>query len=178
MTKMTAWDRRVLRQMALCAWEQSLHLHGDAAKLQAEASRIRAYSQDRRAARQLRRQADHGTRAGGIGLVASPDIAHLVRLEELVVHRLPVLVGARDAETLLGFAVMCQPDVAVVDDALGNSCCADLALTLALYAPLTKVLWLTDDDDVTAQARIVGFDAAPHRGEDRTVLSWLERAPA
>ena len=178
MTKMTAWDRRVLRRMALATWEQSTRLYRDAVVLRAESSWLREYSRDRRAARELQRQADEGTRAGGVGLVTSSDVASLIHLEQLVVHHVPVLVGAQDADALLEFAVICQPDVAIVDGELAHACREDLALTLALYAPLTKVLWLTDDDWVAVQARTVGFDAVPHEADERAVLSWLALAAA
>ncbi len=113
MSTMGSWDRRVLRQMALSAWERSERLHREAATCQLQAAQLRRHSQLRRSARQLGRALD-----GRVGLVASADDRCRAHLEELVGRRLPCLVGARDAPTALGLAIVRQPDLAVVDDDL------------------------------------------------------------
>lgn len=211
------WTRKVLRQRAVDAWNESKRLDRDTARVivQSEAGvgssrRARAGRVAHRrnfgdheirpmwvghfslsiTARELEYFADQAIRRcdtgeedrqaahGGAGLVASAHDSTMDRLEAAVGTRTGFLAAARDAGTALGLVITAQPDVAVVDSRLDFVNGADLALTVPVYAPHTKVLPLTDDDEVAAVAVVAGVDVLPTSFSDEALRSWLSLSAA
>jgi len=116
---------------------------------------------------------DWEANGSGAGLVASNDLPTLLRLQNLLGERLSYVVGAHDAGTALGLAIATQPDVAIVDVRLDLASGADVAFTLPAYAPRTKTLLLTEDDDLAAKAKVVGVETLPHCFSEQRLLSWI-----
>jgi hypothetical protein len=119
---------------------------------------------------------DAATDGYGAGLVASVNLPTLVRLAELAGRRLGYVVSAHDAGTALGLAIVTQPDIAIIDAKLDFANGADLIVVLPLYAPRTKTLVLTDDEEIASRARWIRADVMPHQFSDRELLSWVMRS--
>lgn len=119
--------------------------------------------------------AEHGT-AGGAGLVASVNLPTLARVQKLVEGHLGHVMGARDAGTTLGLAITAQPDIAIIDTNLGLARGADVVVTLPRYAPNTKALLLSDDEETAARVGAVGIDTLPHDSSDDRLSSWVAAA--
>jgi hypothetical protein len=109
-------------------------------------------------------------------LVASGRLGELVRLKQLAGTHCSYVVGTLDSGTALGLAMITQPALAIVADPLEVASAVDMALTLPTYAPRTKVLVLTDDDDAAHDLRTLGIEVDPSHAPDSLVLSWIERA--
>lgn len=121
---------------------------------------------------------DRDAANGGAGLVASAHPSTLDRLEALVGSRTGFLATARDAGTALGLVITAQPDLAVVDTRLDVANGADLVLTVPVYAPRTRTLLLTDDDEMAEAVRVAGVDVLSCAFSDEDVSSWISTSAA
>jgi len=113
---------------------------------------------------------------GGAALIATSSMGELLRFKELAASSIPFVMGATDAGTALGLAIVMQPDLALIDTRLELASGTDLALTFPLYSPQAKTLVLTDDASRAHDLRLVGLDSLPRGADDSTLLGWIERA--
>jgi hypothetical protein len=191
-----ALERERQRRRALFAWNDAKRLHQTAVGLGSSegergaldhhsanvmARHLRAMSElevlvDRAIRGEQATHAATEADSKGIALVASMQRPALLRLQEVVTSHLGYVVGATDVATAFGLAIATQPDIAVVDGCLDLGRGADLVLTIPLYAPSTRSLLLTEDEDLMAKARILGVDVLPHDHSPGALLSWVARA--
>jgi len=187
---MDSWQRQLLRQQAMSAWEDAKRLKKEAVSLTAKAQDLLEAGRERRSARQLEALVDWSIRRTavsdiglatvrpGAGLVASANVPTVTWIEDMARQRLGLVVGAQDAGTALGLAIASQPDIAIVDERLDLGKGSDLVLVLPIYAPRTKALLLTDDREAAARVRLVGMEAMPRGFSERELSAWLEAAAA
>jgi len=171
-------ERAMLRERAVDRWRNSKALRREAGFLAGGGSvntttlehlADRAIREWRSPHRDLRRL------DGGTALVASANMGELIRFKELVATSVPYVLGASDAGTALGLAIVTQPDLAIVDNRLELASGIDLALNLPFYAPRTRALVLTDDPERAHDVLVVGFETARRHANDSMVLDWIER---
>lgn len=133
---------------------------------------------DRVLARPDPRGPDVAADGDAVALVASAEMAELLRFGDLLRSCTPYVVGASDAGTALGLLIGTQPDLAVIDDHLELSSGADLTVTLSLYAPRTAALLLCDDPDTASRMQTAGVVVRSHDISESDLRRWAAAALA
>ena len=112
----------------------------------------------------------------GAALIASANVNGLTEMRDLVATKLSYVRLASNAGTALGLGIVMQPDVAILDALLGRVTGADLAMTLRLLAPQTRILVLIDDPARAASLVIHGIDTTGRSPDPPTLLDWVGAA--
>jgi ActR/RegA family two-component response regulator len=94
----------------------------------------------------------------GVALIVSADIGLVDSFADLLASRVGCVLKASNAGSALGLAIATQPEQAIIDARLEFPDGVNLALDLAIYAPGTRALIVTDDGGVAQAFRSVGYD--------------------
>lgn len=186
--------RHSLRWRAIAAWDEAkrlrdestvLHLYVEQVRRDIKKRRSRSSAQDWNDI-ELEALVDHAINhpslgfddvAGGTGLAAARQPG-LMRLNELMGGRVSVSHLAHDAGTALGLAIATQPDIAIVDANLDGAAGWTVVMAMHYFAPLTKSLLLTDDEESAATVRRAGIDVRSREASDETLMAWIRTSAA
>lgn len=189
---LSAEERIELRNRSIAAWERGKALHTAAEVFVSRAQTLRAEAQEIRSARCRADQAavlrvdgllegrflDGHVAANGVGLALATRISRIATFHEALHVRLPVVWTARDPASALGIAIMNQPDLGLVDDELPRMAGLDVVELLRSYAPRTRFVLFSADDQTVERARLMDVATCEPDPSTPRLLSAIDAALA
>ena len=186
--RLKVWERELLRQEAMANWHRTEELMlvteetlSSSERLSESFAALMVHSHTRgpiasnvdRAIDGWVAQLPDAPLDEAVALVASANHDERLRIRHALLCDFHT-VGASDAGTALGLSIAAQPDIAVIDADLDDGSGVDTALALPVYAPHTRVLVLTDNEERRGYLKIAGLDVEHRQASEAALLAWAE----